>query len=204
MVLGRNFYKVGKMRKLFALFALVFITGVSLLFAEPKYSFYLERREEQETNYTVLRCWAIITCNDESWELRLPHTESDIKYLDEPQFEQTAEGFCLKYNWGGAKWTSHDTFFFTFYPYEDEPVLYKVQSSTEIYGSMENGDVGIVSQYDDEFNIEPAIKISRLGAEKMERLIPDAGLARIEGAGHFSFLENAALYNAILASFLKL
>ncbi len=41
-------------------------------------------------------------------------------------------------------------------------------------------------------------------AEKMERLIPDAGLARIEGAGHFSFLENAALYNAILASFLKL
>ena len=41
-------------------------------------------------------------------------------------------------------------------------------------------------------------------AEKMERLIPDAGLARIEGAGHFSFLENPALFNAILASFLKL
>ena len=41
-------------------------------------------------------------------------------------------------------------------------------------------------------------------AEKMEALIPDAGLARIEGAGHFSFLENAPLYSAILASFLKL
>lgn len=41
-------------------------------------------------------------------------------------------------------------------------------------------------------------------AEKMERLIPDAGLARIEGAGHFSFVEAPALYNAILASFLKL
>ncbi len=41
-------------------------------------------------------------------------------------------------------------------------------------------------------------------AEKMEALIPDAGLARIEGAGHFSFIENPGLYNAILASFLKL
>ena len=41
-------------------------------------------------------------------------------------------------------------------------------------------------------------------AEKMERLIPDAGLARMEGCTHFSFLENPALYNAILASFLKL
>ena len=156
------------MKKLILIFTMIFATLP--LFAGAYYSFSLEYREEQETNYTVLRCWAIITCNDESWELRLPHTESDIKYLDEPQFEQTAEGFCLKYNWGGGKWTSHDTFFFTFYPYEDEPVLYKVQSNTEIYGSMENGDVGIVSQYDDEFDIEPAIKISRLGAEKMERL----------------------------------
>ena len=41
-------------------------------------------------------------------------------------------------------------------------------------------------------------------AEKMERLIPDAGLARIEGAGHFSFLDNAPLFNAIISSFLKL
>ena len=41
-------------------------------------------------------------------------------------------------------------------------------------------------------------------AERMEALIPDAGLARIEGAGHFSFVENPGLYSAILASFLKL
>ena len=41
-------------------------------------------------------------------------------------------------------------------------------------------------------------------AEKMEKLIPEAGLARIEGAGHFSFVENPALFNAILASYLKL
>ncbi len=41
-------------------------------------------------------------------------------------------------------------------------------------------------------------------AEKMERLIPNAGLARMEGCTHFSFLDNPVLYNAILASFLKL
>ncbi|MBR5411007.1 MAG: alpha/beta hydrolase [Clostridia bacterium] len=41
-------------------------------------------------------------------------------------------------------------------------------------------------------------------AEKMEALIPDAGLARMEGCGHFSFLDNPALYNAILSSFLHL
>ena len=41
-------------------------------------------------------------------------------------------------------------------------------------------------------------------AEKMEELLPDAGLARIEGAGHFSFLDNAALFNSILSSYLRL
>ncbi len=39
-------------------------------------------------------------------------------------------------------------------------------------------------------------------AEKMERLMPDAGLARMEGCGHFAFIENPALYSAILAAFL--
>ena len=41
-------------------------------------------------------------------------------------------------------------------------------------------------------------------AEKMEALIPNAGLARMEGCTHFSFLENPALYCAILASYLQL
>lgn len=39
---------------------------------------------------------------------------------------------------------------------------------------------------------------------RMEQLIPDAGLAEIPGAGHYSFLDNPALFNAIIASFLKL
>lgn len=41
-------------------------------------------------------------------------------------------------------------------------------------------------------------------AEKMEQLIPDAGLARIEGAGHYSFIDNPVLFNAIMKSFLSL
>ena len=34
--------------------------------------------------------------------------------------------------------------------------------------------------------------------------LPDAGLAEIPGAGHYSFLENPVLFNAIISSFLKL
>ncbi|MCH5197718.1 MAG: alpha/beta hydrolase [Oscillospiraceae bacterium] len=40
-------------------------------------------------------------------------------------------------------------------------------------------------------------------AVKMEELIPNAGLARMEGCGHFAFTQNPVLYNAILASFLN-
>lgn len=41
-------------------------------------------------------------------------------------------------------------------------------------------------------------------AEKMEKLIPNAGLARIEGVGHYSFLENPVVFDAILESYLEL
>lgn len=41
-------------------------------------------------------------------------------------------------------------------------------------------------------------------ALQMERLIPDAGLVTVPGAGHFSFLENPALFRAVLKSFLKI
>ena len=35
----------------------------------------------------------------------------------------------------------------------------------------------------------------------MEKLIPDAGLVKVEGGTHFSFLEAPALYSSVLASF---
>lgn len=37
----------------------------------------------------------------------------------------------------------------------------------------------------------------------MEKLIPDAGLVKIEGGSHFSFLEAPALYRSVLANFFK-
>ncbi len=38
----------------------------------------------------------------------------------------------------------------------------------------------------------------------MEKLMPDAGLAKIEGAGHFSWLDNPAVFNSIIRSYLKI
>ena len=38
--------------------------------------------------------------------------------------------------------------------------------------------------------------------QKMEELMPEAGLAVIQGAGHYTFLDNPYLYNKILGSFL--
>ena len=41
-------------------------------------------------------------------------------------------------------------------------------------------------------------------AKLMERLLPDAGLVEIPGAGHYSFLDNPVLFNAVISSFLKI
>ena len=40
-------------------------------------------------------------------------------------------------------------------------------------------------------------------AKIMEKLIPDAGLVSFPNAGHYSFLDNAYQYQAVLRSFLK-
>lgn len=40
--------------------------------------------------------------------------------------------------------------------------------------------------------------------KQMEQLMPEAGLAVIKGAGHYSFLDNPVLFNRILGSFLQI
>lgn len=40
--------------------------------------------------------------------------------------------------------------------------------------------------------------------EKMEMLIPDAGLVKLENAGHYSFLEQQFLFNRVMCSFMKI
>ena len=38
----------------------------------------------------------------------------------------------------------------------------------------------------------------------MEKLIPDAGLVRVAGAGHYSFLEAPEYVSRVVASFLNI
>ncbi len=40
--------------------------------------------------------------------------------------------------------------------------------------------------------------------EKMEKLIPDAGLVKLENAGHYSFLEQQFIFNRVMCSFMKI
>ena len=40
--------------------------------------------------------------------------------------------------------------------------------------------------------------------EKMEQLIPDAGLVKLENAGHYSFLEQQFTFNRVMCSFMKI
>lgn len=40
--------------------------------------------------------------------------------------------------------------------------------------------------------------------EKMEQLIPDAGLVKLENAGHYSFLEQQFTFNRVICSFMKI
>ncbi len=40
--------------------------------------------------------------------------------------------------------------------------------------------------------------------EKMEKLIPDAGLVKLENAGHYSFLEQQYIFNRVMCSFMKI
>ena len=51
-------------------------------------------------------------------------------------------------------------------------------------------------------NMDTATPISE--AKTMERLIPDVGLVVAHGTGHFSFIENAGLFTAVMKNFFKI
>lgn len=150
------------MKKLILIFAMIFTLG--LAFAEPNYSFYLTRRDEMSHK----RYWATIARNGEKWSLRLPLADFEAKNLAPPQFCETDEGFSLFFSWGGGRWFQQDTFFFR--DEEDEPVLYKVQSNTDEYGRTKDGDFDLVEQYPEFSEINPPLKISRLGTNKILNL----------------------------------
>lgn len=93
--------------------------------------------------------------------------------------------------------------------------LYGLFGSTDYQeaGAMRNIMVRVVNQYLD--SLLPAIKSPTLlvwgendiaipvrEARVMERLIPDAGLVVLENAGHYSYLDQLALFNKILKQFM--
>ncbi|MBR2301190.1 MAG: alpha/beta hydrolase, partial [Bacteroidaceae bacterium] len=51
-------------------------------------------------------------------------------------------------------------------------------------------------------NMDTATPLS--DAKTMERLIPDAGLVIAHGTGHFSFIENAGLFAAVIKNFFNI
>lgn len=51
-------------------------------------------------------------------------------------------------------------------------------------------------------NMDTATPLS--DAKTMEKLIPDAGLVVAHGTGHFSFIENAGLFTAVIKNFFKI
>ena len=50
-------------------------------------------------------------------------------------------------------------------------------------------------------NLDTATPLS--DAKTMEKLIPDAGLVTVAGAGHYAFLENTPLFLRVVESFLS-
>ena len=152
------------MKKHILIFAMIFTLGFSLAFAEPNYSFYLTCRDE----ISHKRYWVTIARNGEKWSLRLPLADFEAKNFSEPVYEETEEGFSLFFTWGGGAWFHQDTFFFK--DEEDEPVLYKVLSNTDEYGHTKDGDFVLIEQYPELSEINPPIKISSLGTNKILNL----------------------------------
>ena len=75
------------MKKIFLAVALIFLLS-EVLSAEPNYSFYLERRDEQGRDYMHSRRWAKIARNGGLWELAFPLADFEVKNFAEPDFEE--------------------------------------------------------------------------------------------------------------------
>lgn len=153
------------MKKLFAILFFLFTTVP--FFAEPKYSFYLERRDEQGHEYIHSRCWATIARNGGKWELRFPLADFEVKNFSEPIYEETDEGFCLEFDWGGGNYLWNDIFYFI--EIDDEPCLYK--TDTYLTHPDKNNKYEYVTDDCVTSFIEPPIKISCLGTEKINRYL---------------------------------
>ena len=64
------------MKKLITIFTLIFIAGVSFLFAEPNYSFYVSGREVPLGKRTIRRTYLTIVRNGGKWNLEYAYGEN--------------------------------------------------------------------------------------------------------------------------------
>lgn len=144
--------------------------SAGLAFSGPKYSFSCESREASLGQRTTLRTYLTIGRKGGKWNLEIPGGE-EVKNLsfDEKNFDETDEGFSLFFGWGGGRWFQDDTLFFK----DDgsEPVLYKIQSRTDEYGRTKSGDFDLIEQQEEVSEINPPVKISRLGANKINLIL---------------------------------
>ena len=137
--------------------------------AQPKYtvscgshSVLLGKRETTRTLLTISR-------DGGGWTLEIPSFE-EVRDLDfsESDFEETDDGYSLRFRWGGGRYFWYEIFFFK--ESGGEPCLYKIESTASIYERNSDGD------FDEENDtqtrsITPPIPISELSAEKINALL---------------------------------
>lgn len=157
------------MKKLFAILTLFFTANLSFLSAEPNYSFYLNRRNEEGRKYSYSRYWVTIARNGGRWELRLP-TFDELRDLDfdENDIQENKDGFEIHFHWGSGRYSHHEILFFK--EIEDEPCLFKIESHYTENSWDKNGDWNGIQEYENMF-VNPPVKISRLGTKKIINIL---------------------------------
>ena len=145
-------------------------TEIVPAFASPKYSFYLERRDEAfPSDFMVSREYATVARNGRSWELRLPVADWEARILEEPEFAETADGFSLTFFRSGGIHFWREIFFFK--EIAGEPCLYKIESWMSEYSFNDDKNEYDVETETQARPIQPPIKISELTTEKICRLL---------------------------------
>lgn len=156
------------MKKLFTIFFMLFLC--TTFYAEPNYSFFNEKWNVVHLKKSTIRNCLEISRNGGRWMLELPTIEELKNYdFDENDIKENKDGFELHFNWGGGNYIHHDIFFFK--EFDDEPCLYKTESNwTENSWDDKLNDWKVI-EISETSEINPPVKISRLGIKKILSLL---------------------------------
>ncbi len=149
------------------LFILAIFSFVSLT-AESKYKFSSEKRAVPFGERKTDRLYITIERNGKKWGLEIPSYE-EIRGLEDPQFEETKDGFLINFFWGGGRYFWRENFFFT--EITDELYLYKIDTTIKEYHySEDTDDVDEIVENRTRL-LQPPQSISELNAEKISKLL---------------------------------